>query len=924
MPSLRSFKKSIGRLFRQVFHKPKAKISRGSILLVVALTILFFAALAVRLAPMMSSQPVVHEFDCWYQLKVTEYVAANGYASFFSWYDYTSWVPFGRSIPASTYIGVPFTAATLYFIVNGLGISIDVLTVSIMMSSFMGACTTLITFFLGKELSNKAVGLLSSLFMAFMPAYIQRTTAGFFDNESVGIFAIVITLLFFVRALKRGSLPSAVAAGLCLGYLQISWGASDFLTDLFALFGALMLVTGRYSRRLLSSYLITLSIGLFIGGLLPRSSFETSGTLTSLAFLAPVGVGAVLACYEVWLRVARYRHATAGALAPHAKPILLGLVAPIVGVAAYFAYETSQNLSISTVGSNPITFVGGKFLAVINPFFRLEQRIFNSVAEHLPAPWASFYQTLSVLIFLFPLGMYFLFKRGKDEDWLVVLFGLAAVYFTGSMIRLGLILAPAVALLAAVAVDFVLAPFAKVVAQKSVFERRRFRISTSLTSEHALAAFTFVGLLLSVNVYLGIQYGVNMGGPEFAPISIYSTSGQWRDWQTAMTHVRSVMPSGATVASWWDYGYWINGAGGADTVVDNATINGTQIALMGYALMALNLTESLRIFKLWNATQILVYWGHEIAGFGGDDGKWPWMVRIAEDYLGTKTIDDATYLGDDPSTTSIHETDYTLDAFYSSTLFKLLSYGEPTSPDEGNSMGLSSARLSVDEYNGGYMYDSRWIGHMPVDLHGAFTNAYVSSDYGLVKIYDIDYTMYYHYINRTNAQWAPKIGDLTSAKMDGVLSTGEKAFASFDAVLGSGFDAKVYIQGNSSRIYFGVNLPGYQTGNDALGIQIAPLGSVDKSDLRIINYQGHQAYDGHIDYNGDWSYDTGGANATHFATGTNITEFFLPLGASSSEDVTLRPGMNYQIRILFWDGVTSGEPTLASEWRTIWIPVQLY
>lgn len=923
MPSLRGFKKSFGRLLRQVFHKPKAKISRGSILLVVTLVILFFAALGVRLAPLLDAQPIVHEFDSWYQLKVAQYVAENGYASFFSWYDYTTWVPFGRSIPASTYIGVPFTAATFYFFLNGIGISVDLLSVCIMMASFMGACTAIVTFFLGKELSNKAVGLLSALFIAFMPAYIQRTTAGFFDNESVGIFAIVITMLFFVRALKKGSLPSAAIAGLCLGYLQISWGASDFLTDLFALFGAIMLLTGRYSRRLLSSYLITLSIGLFIGGLLPRTGFGTSSLLTSLAFLAPVGVGALLVFYEIWLRVARYRAATAGFLAPHAKSILLGLIAPVVGVGAYFVYAAGQSISIATLGSNPITFVGGKFLAVINPFFRLEQRIFNSVAEHLPAPWASFYQTLSILIFLFPLGMYFLFKRGRDEDWLVVLFGLAAVYFTGSMIRLGLILAPAVALLAGVAVDSVLAPFAKVVAQKSLFERRRFRISTSLTSEHALAAFTFLGLLLSVNVYLGVQYGVNMGHPEFAPSDIYSDA-QLRDWQTAMTHVRSLMPGGATIASWWDYGYWINGAGGADTIVDNATINGTQIALMGYALMALNLTESLRTLKLWNATQILVYWGHGLGGFGGDEGKWPWMVRIAEDYLGSKVITDATYLGDNPATPDVKETDYTLDAFFSSTLFKLLSYGEPRTSQEADAMGISPSRKYIDTVSGSYQSDTRWTGNMPVDLHGAFKEPYVSSDYGIVKIYDIDYTMYEQYVNRTLAQWAPRFGSLASTKMNGNLSANERSFLSFDAVLGGGFDAKVYAQGNSTHMYFGLNMPGYETGKDAFGIQIAPLGEAERSDLRIINYQGHNYFDGHIDYNGDWSFDSTGANATHFSTGTNTTEFYLPLGSSNPEDVNIRPGMNYQIRVLFWDGVTSGEPTLASEWRTIWIPVQLY
>jgi hypothetical protein len=305
------------------------------------------------------------------------------------------------------------------------------------------------------------------------------------------------------------------------------------------------------------------------------------------------------------------------------------------------------------------------------------------------------------------------------------------------------------------------------------------------------------------------------------------------------------------------------------------------------------------------------------------------MVRIAEDYLGSKVITDATYLGDDPSTTSVKETDYTRDAFYSSTLFKLLSYGEPANQDEGSAMGLSQSRLAIDAYsiNGqiiSYMADTRWTSHMPVDLHGAFKTPYVSSDYGLVKIYDIDYTMYYQYLNRTHADWAPRIGALTSAKMDGILSASEKSYASFDTVLGSGFAAKVYVQANSTHMYVGMSMPTYETAKDALGIQIAPMGAVDRSDLRIINYEGHSFYDGHIDYNGDWSFDSGGANVTQFAKGENVTEFFLPLKSSDSEDINLQPGMNYQIRVLFWDRVTSGEPTLASEWRTIWVPVQLY
>ena len=907
--SVGKFRRSSIRFLKQVFHRPKSKISRGSILLVVTLLIIFTSALLLRLEPLIDSQPIVRAFDPWFQLKVTDYVAENGYAAFFNWYDYSTWVPFGRDMSQTTYIGVPFTSAFFYFLLNGFGISVDVITVSLVLPAFMGALTAVVAFFLGRELYNNTVGLFSGIFTAFIPAFLQRTIGGFYDNECIGVFAIVLTTFLFMRGLKRGSLPASVGAGLALGYLQVSWGASEFMLGLLALYAFTMLLIGHYSKRLLSSYLITISLGIFLGSLIPRNGF---GSLTDFTILAPIGVAGILVLYEIWLRIGGYREATADVLAPHMKPILFGLITPVVGVVSYLIYAGSNTLTISPYSSNPILTIGTKFLSVINPFLRLDQRILASVAEHLPSPWGSFYNTLLILIFFFPLGLYFLFKRGRDEDWLMLIFGVTSVYFVGSMIRLGLILAPGVAIIAAVAVYNILSPYAKVVTQQSVFERRRFRMSSSLTSEHALTAFAFIGLLLSINVILGVNY-VNMqvGNPEFAQAPL-SGSGQATDWQVAMTYIRNVLPSGSVIASWWDYGYWINSASGAKTIVDNATFNSTQIALMGYALMALNLTESLKTFKLWDTTHVLVYWGHRYSGFGGDDGKWPWMVRIAEDRFGTSLIDDATYLG---------ANDATLESFYSSTLYKLLSYGEPRNQQEGDMLGLPQTRLQVDNF---FWEDTAWVSHMPVNLYGAFKEPYISSAYGTVKIYEIDYTMYNQYMNRTRADWIPTIttGNL-GISVDGALSSVEKSLQSYNVAFGGGYNAQVYSQSNSTHMYYGIQMDNYTLGDDAFGIQLSPENAVQDSDLRIMNYNG-QPFDGNIRYDGNWVEDSTGTNSTEFATGENVIEFIIPLKSGDPQDVGMFPGMNYQLKFLWWNNKLNGEPSFTTDWKTLWVPVQLY
>ncbi|MCF2135664.1 MAG: glycosyltransferase family 39 protein [Candidatus Thorarchaeota archaeon] len=921
MTKLKRFKRSSERFLKQVFHKPKAKISRGSVMIVVTMTIVFFSSLALRLLPMINAQPIVRAFDPWFQLKVTRYITENGYGAFFSWYDDTSWVPFGHDITTAAYVGVPFTSAFLYFAANALGLGVDVTFVSIVMPALLGAITTIVAFFLGRELYNNTVGMLSALFMGYMPAFLQRTVVGFFDNECVGVLAIVLGLFFFVRALKRDSLASAVGAGVSVGYLLASWGASDFLIDLFAMYAFLMLIAGKYSRRLLSTYTLTMTIGFFIGCLVPRNSFDK---LTTFSFLVPIGVGVLLAGFEIWTRIGGYRETTAAALSPHMKPLLLSLIMPAVAVSGYFIYANNSDLTIRTASSNPFLTLGGKFLTVINPFYRLDQRIFASVAEHLPSPWSTFYNTLLVLIFFFPLGMYFLFKRGHDEDWLILLYGLTSVYFTGSMIRLGLILAPGVAVLAAVAVNNILSPFAKIVTQSSVFERRRFRVSSSLTSEQALITYGFIAIVLSMAVLGGVNYtSTQVGRPEFASGKL-SDGAKYTDWQTAMNFVRNVLPPSATIASWWDYGYWINSAGDGRTIVDNSTHNRTQIALMGYAMMALNLTESLRVFRQWNTTHVLVYWGHRISGFGGDEGKWPWMVRIAEDRFGSSMIDDATYLGDNPNTPDTVETEYTQDAFFQSTIYKLMLYGEPRSEQEANNMGLSDSRKAVDFQ--GYFKDpdTRWVENIPTNLHNAFKLVHVSAEYGLVKIYEIDYTLLDQALNRSAADWKIEKDSLSDMSLDGSLSTAEKGYSSYDVIFGGDYKATVYTRSNGTHMYYGIKMDSFDNLRDSLGIQIAPLSGTTYSDIRAVNYDGHDAYDGHVSFDGSWNLDSTGATASEFAYGKGVVEFLVPLNATDTQDVMMEEGMNYRIRLFFWNNINIGEPTYASDWNTFWVPIELY
>ena len=94
--------------------------------------------------------------------------------------------------------------------------------------------------------------------------------------------------------------------------------------------------------------------------------------------------------------------------------------------------------------------------------------------------------------------------------------------------------------------------------------------------------------------------------------------------------------------------------------------------------------------------------------------------------------------------------------------------------------------------------------------------------------------------------------------------------------------------------------------------------------MRIANYDGHGFFDGHVAFDGSWVEDASGLNSSKFAGGENFFEFSIPIGDDAPQDININSGMNYQLRLLFWNNVDAGEPTFDSDWTTFWAGIELY
>merc|ERR1711865_450175 len=410
------------------------------------LVLIYILAFVARLHPIIRFKTMIHEFDPYFNYRATQYLIEHGPVAFHNWFDPTVWYPLGRAVGFTIYPGLMWTAALVHWILNAIGIAANVRHVCVFLSPWMASNTAIVTYFLAKEVRNEETGLIAAAFMAIVPAYISRSVAGSFDNEGVAIFALVLTFYCWLKAVAGGSLKWAALCSLSYVYMASSWGGYVFIINLMPLYTIVMLISGNYSNRLYIAY----------------SSFYVMGTLMSMQ-IPFIGFQAV-----------------------HSAEHMLAL-ATFIGLQIHAVYETielflspdnaqwlQQNLLsclvvIGAVGGLWLQLCGyqlawsDRFYSALDPSYAKEYNpIIASVSEHQPPSWATFFFDLHCLVFFLPAGLYYCFKSLKGPDAkrdgiiFVIVYGLVALYLSGVMIRLMLVLAPAACILSAIAVSSVL------------------------------------------------------------------------------------------------------------------------------------------------------------------------------------------------------------------------------------------------------------------------------------------------------------------------------------------------------------------------------------------------------------------------------------------------------------------------------------
>ncbi|MCW3980254.1 MAG: hypothetical protein NWF11_02135 [Candidatus Bathyarchaeota archaeon] len=600
----------------------RISVSRSTLLTVSALVLIFFIAFFIRLLPIRWGLEL-SEFDPYFQFRFAEKIVNDGYFDWVNWNDTQRWYPIGYEVNIGTkaFPGLPLTAATLFNILSALGVPISLYNLCVLFPAIFGALACLAAFFLGRDVAGKTAGLLSAFFLALTPSHISRTSAGFFDDETVGIGAILLFAFLFLRALdqdrpQKHSIIYAITAGLTLGYITASWGAALYPIAMATLFVFVLVMLRRYSRRLLTSYSVTFGLGLFLAINVPKLSI---GYLTSWAILPIAGVFGLL-CLSEAVRVMKTAKWKLILVVGFLAVILVGFLA-----LSYFGY----------VGS-----IAGKFLSVIDPTQRGTSEIYQSVQEHRLTAWGSIYYDYGVGVFFFALGIFFAVRDLTNRNLFIIVFGITALYFASSMVRLTILLAPIFCILMAVGIVSLLRPFVTLMKEAPKLVTGRKYVTGRVGKEFSgLILILIFGLLTLTYAFPSPRMYNNANSPPtiLAASVPIKPSDPVTEWTEMLSWMQLNLPNEAMIVSWWDYGYWITVKGNRTSLADNATFNTTHIGSIGQVFMS-NETEALRILQQQfdgpngPPTHILVFTSFTSLGGDqgyGDEGKWRWMARIA-------------------------------------------------------------------------------------------------------------------------------------------------------------------------------------------------------------------------------------------------------------------------------------------------------
>jgi dolichyl-diphosphooligosaccharide--protein glycosyltransferase len=444
-----------------------------------------------------------------------------------------------------------------------------------------------------------------------------------------------------------------------------SWGGYVFLINLIPLHVLTLMIIERFNHRIYVAYSTVYGLGTLLSMQIPFVGFQP---VTSSEHMAALGVFGLCQLYA-------FNEYMKSKLSRENYDILFRSV-----VMALATIGFSVGAILTLIGKiSPWT---GRFYSLLDPSYAKNNiPIIASVSEHQPTSWSSFYFDLQLLVFLFPVGLYFCFKKLTDANVFIILYGVTSIYFAGVMVRLMLVLAPVMCILSGIGISSMLSKYCSELdssprsqpsatsipllasssdhkhatgnshsannssATSSEKKKQKYDSNFVMKNEVATMFIIVSSLFLCIYSYHCIWVTSEAYSSPSIVLSARGHDGSriiFDDFREAYYWLRQNTPEDAKVMSWWDYGYQITAMANRTILVDNNTWNNTHISRVGQA-MASTEEKAYEIMRELDVDYVLVIFGG-LTGYSSDDiNKFLWMVRIGGSTDRGKHIKESDY-----------------------------------------------------------------------------------------------------------------------------------------------------------------------------------------------------------------------------------------------------------------------------------------
>jgi dolichyl-phosphooligosaccharide-protein glycotransferase len=474
----------------------------------------------------------------------------------------------------------PYGIVYLHKILHFFNKTINLMTTSFLLPTFLAAIAAIAAFFIGRRLMNEVAGFFAAMLVALSPMLVTRTLGS--DTDIWNIVLPLLIVWMFVEAFEANSFLKksifATLSGFFMGLFAFAWGGWWYIFDFimvsaFAYFVIILVknyithknITKAFTEDVRSN-LLTIAV-LILSTIIFVTIFFSFASITAV-FTAPLSTFTTLkaaAKADLWPNV----YTTVAELNEASLSTIVSQVA--FGINWLFTLAL-LGIVLSMTNKSPrlrdYLLIAGSIVIFL---------YLTSASAFSLSPYAY------VAILMLPVAaalLLFLIDRHSSVDIKPAL--LFTLWFVGMIIasikgvRFILLLTPVFAIAVGVAAGYIFQFLSRVV-------KRELKINETVSN---IAVFIVVCMLLILPFKAGIS-----AGESFTP-------SMTKGWWDSLTKINVESKPDAIINSWWDFGHWFKYVAERRVSLDGVTQNHPNAHWLGLILQTDDERRALGILRM--------------------------------------------------------------------------------------------------------------------------------------------------------------------------------------------------------------------------------------------------------------------------------------------------------------------------------------